>query len=410
MQPVDAPADCDVLVVGGGIVGLATARCLQQRHPAVRVVVAERERTLGAHQTGHNSGVVHSGLYYRPGSAKARTCVRGAARLLELCRERGLPHRVTGKCVVATRDDELPRLADLEQRGRANGVAGLRRLDAGELRELEPHAQGLAALHVPGAAIVDYAAVAAALGDAIARAGGAVRRGLRVLRATADSAGLDVVTSAGSLRCRGMIACAGLWSDRLAAACGIAPGLRIVPFRGDYHRLAPAREHLVRGLVYPVPDPRFPFLGVHLTPLVHGGVECGPNAVLALRRDGYDSRLAWSTRDALSALGWPGTWRLFARYATIGIGELRRSWSRAAFAKALRRLVPELRSADLLPAGCGIRAQALDRAGRLVDDFAFADGPRMVHVLNAPSPAATACLEIAEEIVTRAEAGGLLAP
>ncbi|MGE0143142.1 MAG: L-2-hydroxyglutarate oxidase [Planctomycetota bacterium] len=398
----------DVAIIGGGIVGIATAAELVQRHPKIAVVVLEKEPALAAHQTGHNSGVIHSGLYYKPGSAKAKTCVRGSARMRRYCQERGLPIAIVGKVVVAVDESEIPRLDELQRRGTANGVDGLRRISAAELQTIEPHARGREALHVPNAAIVDYTAVTVALADDVTAAGGMVRTGAEVRDIVREAGAWRLLVTDGEVRARVLLTCGGLWSDRLAhRAEGKRPDVRIVPFRGEYHRLRPEREELVRGLIYPVPDPRFPFLGVHFTRMVGGGVECGPNAVLAFRRDGY-TKTAFSIRDSLGTATWPGFWRLAARHLSTGMGEMWRSLSKAAFARALQRLVPDVRTEDIAPIGAGVRAQALQRNGALVDDFLVILGESSLHVLNAPSPAATASMEIGREIVERCEAAGLL--
>ncbi|MBI5851021.1 MAG: L-2-hydroxyglutarate oxidase [Planctomycetes bacterium] len=392
----------DVAIVGGGIVGLATACAMLEAAPRTRLVVLEKEARPGMHQTGHNSGVLHSGLYYKPGSSKAKTCVLGAQRMLAYCAARRLPCRVVGKVVVAVDERELPRLDELERRGTANGVAGLRRIGADALREIEPFARGVAALHVPGAAIVDYAAVALALADDVRALGGELRLSCAVRGARRETSGWRLVTERGDVAVHRLVTCGGLWSDRLAAlAEGRRQDVRIVPFRGEYWRLREDKEHWVNGLIYPVPDPRFPFLGVHFTRMVGGGVECGPNAVLALRRDGY-RRGDFSIRDALSTLCWPGFWRLAARHFATGAAESWRSHRRSAFATALRRLGPPVTAEDLVPADAGVRAQALQRNGALVDDFLVVDTPDSMHVLNAPSPAATASLAIGTELASRA--------
>ncbi len=394
----------DVAVVGGGIVGLATARALASR-PGRSVVVLEAEPKLALHQSGRNSGVVHSGLYYRPGSLKARLCREGAEALLHFCAERGLPHRRPGKLVVAATPGELPRLDELERRGRANGLAGLRRLRAGELAEREPHAAGAGALWVPQTGVVDFAEVCEALAGDLRRAGGVVRTGARLGSARAAGGVWALETAAGAVECRFLVACAGLQADRVARLCGLAPGLAIVPFRGDYWRLVAGRRHLVRGLVYPVPDPALPFLGVHWTRRIDGAVEAGPSAVPALAREGY-RRSSFSLRDALALVGDPGVWRLARRHWRTGAAEIRRAVSRGAFATAAARLVPEVRPADLERAGSGVRAQAVERTGALVDDFRILEGERSLHVLNAPSPAATAALAIGRELAERVERTG----
>jgi (S)-2-hydroxyglutarate dehydrogenase len=393
----------DVAVIGAGIVGLASARALLLSNPRLRLVVLEKERRLAVHQTGRNSGVIHSGLYYTPGSMKARNCCAGRDALYRFCEERGILHERCGKLVIATRTEELPALEELERRGRANGLTGLRRLKAEEIRELEPHAAGLAGLHVPQTGIVDFATVAAALAAELNHAGVEILM-KAPLRACRREGGEFILETGGDdIRARALIACAGLQADRVARLCGVDPGLRIVPFRGDYLELAEPARPLVRNLIYPVPDPRFPFLGVHLTRMIDGRVEAGPNAILALDREGYRPR-AFNPRDAASTLGYPGFWRMAARYGKYGLGELRRSWSRESSGRALQRLIPDLRMHDLQPAGCGIRAQAVLPDGSLADDFRIARAERMIHVLNAPSPAATASLAIGETIAHMAMA------
>jgi L-2-hydroxyglutarate oxidase len=392
----------DVVVIGGGIVGLATARALALSRGA-DVLLLEAESTLAAHQTGHNSGVVHSGLYYRPGSRKAELCTAGRRALEAYVAERGLAYERCGKVVTALAEAELPRLDELERRGRANGLTGIERLDAAGIRAREPHAAGIAGLFVAETGIVDYVAVARAFADDLAAAGSRVRPSARVDSIAAGPRGVEVRAGGERISAGFLVACAGLESDRLARAAGLDPGVRIVPFRGDYYALAPAARPLVRGLIYPVPDPELPFLGVHFTRRVDGEVEAGPNAVLAWKRAGY-SRTAFSARDAAATLGFPGFWKMAPRYARTGFAEYRRAWSRSAFVAALRRLLPELEPGQVRRAGCGVRAQALDRGGRLLDDFVFAEGERMLHVLNAPSPAATASLAIGEEIAARAAA------
>ena len=389
----------DLVVVGGGLVGVATAYRFTRRLPGRDVLLLEKEPTLGQHQSGHNSGVLHSGLYYEPGSLKARNCVAGKAALEGFCAEAGVPFERCGKLVVATREAELGRLAALAQRARANGVEA-HRLTAAELRRVEPAAGGLAALHVPGTGIVDYRRVLAALAEAVRGAGGELRCGAEVRRARVVGEGveIDLEGAAAPLRARRAILCGGLQSDRLALRSGLEPGVRIVPFLGEYRALRPEYRERVRGLIYPVPDPALPFLGVHLTRRIDGGVDCGPNAVFAPAREGY-AKAKLHLGDLAESLRWPGTWRLAARLAPLAAGELWRSWSTAAFARELARLCPELEADWLAPAPSGVRAQALDRAGRLVDDFTLLrDGP-LLHVVNAPSPAATACLAIADQLL-----------
>ncbi len=385
-----------IAVVGGGIVGLATAWHLARRGRPVAVL--EAEPRLAAHQSGHNSGVVHSGLYYRPGSAKARLCAEGREALYRFCAEEGIPCRRTGKLVVAAAAEELPRLDELERRGRANGLGGLERLAAADLRRRFPVVGGVAGLLVAETGIVDFPAVVAALARKITAAGGEVRTGARVVAIAAGADGLTIETAAGEpVRAAFLVNCAGLQSDRVARLAGARPEVRIVPFRGDYLELVVPARWPVALPVYPVPDPRFPFLGVHLTPGLDGRVEVGPSAVLALDRHGY-RRGSVKPADAWATLSYPGFWRLAGRYAGYGLGEAWRSLNRRAFVRAVRRLAPGLDAADFRRGWSGIRAQALDRRGNLLDDFHVVRGERAVHVLNAPSPAATAALAIGREI------------
>ncbi len=387
----------DVVVVGAGIVGLAVARALRRRRPELAVTVVDKEPDVGVHQTGHNSGVLHSGLYYRPGSLKARLCVDGRTRMLAFCAEHGIDVQVTGKVVVASRPDQLPALDELARRGRANGLAGLRRLDPAALTEVEPHAVGVAALHVPEAGVVDFRAVAKALAADLQAGGAEVRTGAAVTAVRSRPGGIGVDTTAGPIDARVLVNCAGLHADRVAALAGVDPPVRIVPFRGEYYRLDPAADHLVRALVYPVPDPRFPFLGVHFTRRIDRTVEVGPNAVLALGREHYRGarpRLG----DLVDVLAYPGFWRLAARYWRTGVAEMGRSAFRRTYAAAARVLIPEVQARHLRRAGAGVRAQAVTPGGDLVDDFAIVETPSAVHVLNAPSPAATASLAIGDHV------------
>jgi (S)-2-hydroxyglutarate dehydrogenase len=402
MIAADPPRDCDVLVVGAGIVGLAAARELALRHDGLRVCVLEREARIAAHQTGRTSGVIHAGIYYPPGSLKARLCVRGAHELYAYCAERGIRAERNGKVIVATYEDELARLDDLERRGRQNQVPGLRRIGPDELREIEPHATGIAALHSPATGVVDFAEVAAGFATDLEARGGRVAAGCPV--ASLRPAGREIVVehAAGTTRARAMIGCAGAWSDRLAVACGAPAEPRIVPFRGAYLRLAPERRYLVRANVYPVPDPDLPFLGMHLTRRIDGEVLLGPSALMVGARDAY--RLAHvRAGDLAQTLGWPGTWRLAARFRATGLRELRAAVSRRAFVAELRRFVPDLGHADVLPGPVGIRAQALGRDGSLVDDFVVHRTERAVHVRNAPSPAASSSLALGRLIADEAD-------
>jgi len=403
-----AESNFDIAVIGGGIVGTASALALA-RAELGGLVLLEAEDRLAAHQTGHNSGVIHSGLYYKPGSLKARLCVEGREALYAFCAEEGIPHERCGKIVVATRAEEIAALERLEERGRANGLQGLRRLDPAGIRALEPHVCGVAGLHVPDTGIVDYTAVTEAYARRITAAGHEVRTHTRLVGHRRDGARHILRTTRGDVACRFLVNCGGLQSDRVARLCGVQPNVRIVPFRGEYYELKPERRHLVKNLIYPVPDPRFPFLGVHFTRMIHGGVEAGPNAVLAFKREGY-GKLSWSLRDTLATTGYGGFWRLVRRHWTMGCGEMYRSWSKRAFVRALQRLMPEIQAADLTPGGSGVRAQAIEPDGSLVDDFRLIEAPGMLHVLNAPSPAATASLSIgayiAECVAGRSGAGG----
>jgi L-2-hydroxyglutarate oxidase LhgO len=391
----------DAVVIGGGVVGLATTLALLAARPDASVAVLEKETRLAAHQTGHNSGVIHAGLYYKPGSLKATTCARGRVLLERFCDEHGVRFERCGKVIVATSDQEVPRLEELERRGRANGLAGVTRITTAELREREPHAAGVAALVVPQTGIVDYSQVVAAYAAEIEKRGGEVRTGARVTAIHRRGDRVIAQSTAGDVEARVLLACAGLDSDRVARMAGLTVDVAIVPFRGEYWMLAPERASLVRHLIYPVPDPAFPFLGVHFTRRIGGGIEAGPNAVLAWKREGY-TRTSFDARDAWDVACWPGFWRMARKHWKNGLREQMRSLSRRAFARACGALVPEVTPEDLAPGGAGVRAQAVARDGSLVDDFAVAEAERMVHTLNAPSPAATASLAIGEDIAARA--------
>jgi (S)-2-hydroxyglutarate dehydrogenase len=383
----------DIVVVGAGIVGLAVARELALRDPRRRVVVLEREDRVGTHQTGHNSGVVHAGIYYAPGSLKARLCVEGARELYGFCERHDIPVERCGKVIVALTPEELPGLDALEERGRRNGVPGLRRVDRAGLRELEPHAEGVAALHSPATGIVDFPAVARALAAEVAERGGTLALGREVTDVDSRPGEVVLSTPAGELAARHAVFCAGAWSDRLATMAGAPADPRIVPFRGSYMRLVANRRELVRGLIYPVPDPRLPFLGVHLTRHLGGDVLIGPTALLA----------PTNGRRLGATLRWPGTWRMARRWWRTGLTELQHAISPATLTRAAARYVPELQPGDAEPAWAGVRAQAVARDGRLVDDFAFSHTERALHVRNAPSPAATASLAIAKYVADEAE-------
>ncbi|MGB8986952.1 MAG: L-2-hydroxyglutarate oxidase [Candidatus Sulfotelmatobacter sp.] len=397
----------NVVIVGGGIVGLAVGLEITRRFPRVRLLLLEKEDHVGRHQSGHNSGVIHSGIYYKPGSLKAKLCVAGAAAMVEFCREHGIPHQICGKIIVATEEQEFPRLEELWRRGIANGLIGLKSIGPEELRQIEPNATGLRAIVVPSTGITNYAAVCDKYAELISAQGGTIltSHAVRGLKRTASE--IVVETNHGAFSTTSLINCAGLFSDRISRMAGDDPQVMIVPFRGEYYDLIPERASLVRGLIYPVPDPRFPFLGVHFTRRVNGTVDAGPNAVLAFRREGY-RRTDFNLRDLASSLAFPGFWRMSAKNWRSGLDEFHRSFSKAAFVRALQRLVPGVQSRDLVPGGAGVRAQAVTREGALVDDFKFVPSDRMLHVLNVPSPAATASLMIGRSIVeTAATALGL---
>lgn len=393
----------DVAIVGGGIVGLATGLALISDHPDLRVVILEKEREVGTHQTGHNSGVLHSGIYYRPGSHKARLCVEGARLMREFCAEHAIPVVDCGKVIVAADERELPRLDDLFERGMANGVRGLERIGPERLREIEPHAAGVRAIYSPRTACLDYARVAQAMAGEARRRGVVIQTGAPVTAISRRGGRHIVRTHHDEIQARHLINCAGLYSDVVARMAGAAPEVRIVPFRGEYYLLRPDRRDLVRGLIYPVPDPEFPFLGVHFTRTVHGDVEAGPNAVLAFAREGY----AWGRVHAAELAGtltYPGFWRMARRYWRTGLYEVWRSLCKREFVAALRRLVPDLRPEDVARGGSGVRAQAVTPQGQLVDDFSIVQTQDAIHVLNAPSPAATASLAIGRHIAGLAAA------
>jgi L-2-hydroxyglutarate oxidase len=389
-----------ISVIGGGIVGLATAWRLGQKFPAASLTVLEKERDVGQHQSGHNSGVLHCGLYYKPGSLKARLAVTGIRQMVAFCEEHSIPHEVCGKLVVAARPDEIPRLDDLFERGRQNGLEGLRKLNSAEMREIEPHTGGVAAIHVPQEGIADYPAVCRALVRCLEARGGKVVRQAEVRGLHKAGTQWIAQTSVGDFESDYIVNTAGLQCDRVCSLAGETPGIQNIPFRGEYYKLKPERQHLVRNLIYPVPDPRFPFLGVHFTRLIHGGIEAGPNAVLALAREGY-KKTDFSARDFIGTLTYPGFWRFLRKYPRICFDELRRSFSKELFCRSLATLVPEIRPSDLGPGGAGVRAQAIAPTGEMVQDFRFVKGDRALHVLNAPSPGATASLAIGQEIANQ---------
>lgn len=393
----------DVIIVGGGIVGLATALDLLEKNPALKVLVIEKENEVALHQTGNNSGVIHSGLYYRPGSLKARNCIDGYNLLVSFCQRENVPYELCGKIVVATRKEELPLLQNLFDRGKQNGLTGFRMLKPEELREYEPHVTGLGGFFVPQTGIVDYKVVAQKYAEVIRRAGGTIHLGEKVLSIKDQSDSLTVVTDKTTYQTKLTVNCAGLYSDKVAGFTADKVDVRIIPFRGEYYKLRKEKEYLVRNLIYPVPDPNFPFLGVHFTRMMKGGVEAGPNAVLAFSREGY-KKSDINLKELSESLAWPGFRKVAGKYWRTGLGEMYRSFSKAAFTKALQELIPEVQEKDLVEGGSGVRAQACDRTGGLVDDFLILEAPRAVNVCNAPSPAATSSLSIGRtvgEIVRR---------
>jgi (S)-2-hydroxyglutarate dehydrogenase len=396
----------DLTIIGGGILGLATALKLIRAHPSLRLLILEKEAELARHQTGNNSGVIHSGLYYRPGSLKARSCVTGRKELMAFCDDNAIPYEICGKVVVATSEVELPRLEELHRRGIENGLQGLEIIGPERLKELEPHATGIKGLYVPETGIVDYRKVAAVYAEKIRDAGGDIRLSQRVVGILDRPEEIVLQTSGGDYRTKHLINCCGLQSDIVAQMMGGANNSeeehRIIPFRGEYYKIAPERQFLVRNLIYPVPDPTFPFLGVHFTRMARGGVEAGPNAVFAYAREGYrhtDINLS----DLWRTISFKGFWAITGKYWQTGFGELYRSLSKSAFVRALQKLLPEIRESDLVPGGAGVRAQAVSASGALVDDFVIKQSRKAIHVLNAPSPGATASLAIGQQICEMAE-------
>lgn len=390
----------DFIIIGGGIVGLATGLRILEARPGTKLLLLEKEDSLGRHQTGHNSGVLHAGLYYKPGSLKAKLAVEGLREMVSFCQTHKVTHEQCGKIVVATAPDELPRLEKLMERGVANGLKGLRKLSPEEIREIEPHAAGLAAIHVPEEGIVDYAGVVEAMAKEIRNMGGEVRTGEQVEGLKGAGGMWRVETSSETYETSQVVACAGLHSDRIVSRSGMNPSAKIMPFRGEYYMIRKERQSLVRNLIYPVPDPQFPFLGVHFTRMVKGGVEAGPNAVLAMAREGY----TWgdiNIRDLGESLSFPGLWKFMLKYPSLCSYEIWRSISRREFCRSLQKLVPEIREQDLETGSAGVRAQAMSSDGSLVEDFSFVEEPGILHVVNAPSPAATASLAIGAEIARR---------
>lgn len=386
----------DIAIIGGGIVGMATAMELSLSTDS-SIVVIEAEDKLAAHQTGNNSGVIHSGLYYKPGSLKAINCVKGRDLLYEFCEKHEIYYERCGKVVIAVTEDEIPNLDKLEERGSANGLKGIKRLTPEEVKEHEPHVNCVAGLLVPETGIVDFSLVTDKYGEIFTENGGEIRFNSRVFKVNRKENEIALETTSGDIICKNLVNCGGLHSDRIARMSGVEPGLKIMPFRGEYYEIKEERHDLVKNLIYPVPDPRFPFLGVHFTRMARGGVEAGPNAVLALKREGYN-KTSFSLKDSMELLTYGGFWRMAFKYMKMGMGEMYRSISKSAFTHALQRLMPEIQKGDLKPGGAGVRAQALEPTGFLVDDFRIREAENMVHVLNAPSPAATASINIGKTI------------
>ncbi len=397
----------DIAIIGAGVVGLSFAMQAAEKLPHLRILILEKEDGVARHQTGHNSGVIHSGVYYKTGSLKARLCVAGAREMVEFCARHGIPHEVCGKLIVATTQEEAARLDDLQARGEANGLVGLRLLAPEAMREIEPHVGGLRALSVPSTGITDYAMVTAKYAELAAEHGAELRTHAGVLGFQTPNGGIVIQTRAGDFTARYVVNCAGLYSDRIARLAGSTPDLMIVPFRGEYYDLVPSRSELVRNLIYPVPDPQYPFLGVHFTRRIRGNIDAGPNAVLAFQREGY-KRTDFELNDAMETLRYPGFCAMAERQWKYGLAEFRRSFSKRKFVRSCQRLVPEVRDEDMTPGGSGVRAQALGPDGNLVDDFRFVPQGRFLHVLNVPSPAATASLPIGREILKMALASGVI--
>jgi L-2-hydroxyglutarate oxidase len=392
----------DIAIIGGGIIGMATAMELSSLQRELSITVIEAEDRLAAHQTGNNSGVIHSGLYYKPGSLKATNCTAGRELLYSFCQEHNIPHERCGKVVVAVNREEMTRLENLEERGKANGLKGIKRLSLDELKEYEPHVTGVGALLVPETGIVDFIKVTEAYAAIFKANGGEIKLNAQVRKITHHSNEIRLHSKTGTVVCKNLVNCAGLYSDRVARMSGVNPGLKIIPFRGEYYELKKERHSLVKNLVYPVPDPKFPFLGVHFTRMIGGGVEAGPNAVLALKREGY-KKYNVSLRDMAELFVYKGFRKMVFKHWRMGLGEMYRSFSKSAFTRALQRLIPEIKKEDLLRGGAGVRAQALEPDGFLVDDFRIVETANMVHVLNAPSPAATASINIGKTIAAKAQ-------
>lgn len=384
----------DIVIIGGGIVGLATALQIKRQRPSLSVTVIEKENRVAAHQTGHNSGVIHSGLYYKPGSLKATNCIRGYWMLIEFCEQENVPYELCGKIVVATKPEEVPLLNNLYERGQQNGLEGLKKLTQPEMAEIEPHVRGVEGMWVPQTGIIDYGQVCEKYAQKFRELGGGIRLGEKVTQITPGNTLSVVVTDRATYETKLVINCAGLYSDKMAQLTQRQEiDLRIIPFRGEYYKIRPEKQYLVRNLIYPVPDPNFPFLGVHFTRMMRGGIEAGPNAVLAFEREGY-RKSDINLKEMYETLSWPGFQKVAAKYWQTGLGEMYRSFSKAAFTKALQELIPAIQEDDLMEGGSGVRAQACDRTGGLLDDFAILETDRAINVCNAPSPAATSSLSI----------------
>ena len=391
----------NVVIIGGGIVGLASALKIKEKNPNFKVAVIEKERTIAQHQTGNNSGVIHSGLYYKPGSFKAKNCVEGYNMLIDFCNEEGIPYELTGKIVVATKETQTDALETLYERGKANGLDGIKRLKAEELKEYEPHVAGVGGLFVPQTGIIDYKLVAEKYAEKFKHFGGEIFSSNKLVKFEEDRGFIHVHTDSQRLTTRIVVNCSGLYTDKIAKLTGAKIDYKIVPFRGEYYKIKPEREHLVKNLIYPVPDPAFPFLGVHFTRMIGGGIEAGPNAVLAFAREGYKKSNV-NAKELLGTLFYPGFIRVAAKYWKTGFGEMYRSYSKGAFTKALQELIPEIQKKDLVKGGAGVRAQACDRKGGLIDDFLVVQHDKFINVGNAPSPAATSSLSIGERVAQMA--------
>jgi L-2-hydroxyglutarate oxidase len=393
----------DFIIVGAGIVGLSTAYKLSLEYPDINILVLEKEDRIASHQTGNNSGVIHSGIYYKPNSYRAKNCVDGRHQLVEFCRKHKVDHEICGKVIVATKEEELSRLDEIFETGQINGIEGIKKVDPQELAEIEPYANGIKAIHVPCSGIVDYVGVCQQLRELIEQKGNMVTCSQKVTKIKRNGGSdLSVITNANTFHSRYLINCAGLYSDHVAQSAGVQPDIQIVPFRGEYYELKPEAQHFVNGLIYPMPNPAFPFLGVHFTKMVSGTVECGPNAVFAFKREGYD-KLSFDLDETIETLNFPGFWNLAKKHWKMGLDEWYRSFSKKAFVKGLQDLIPAIRSEHLIPSPAGVRAMALKPNGEILDDFQFEVTKNEIHVLNAPSPAATAGLAIGDEILKRAK-------